>query len=338
LQLRIAEMRPTHPEGDDMAERHDRYDDEHGFHDDEPSRTERRLADDAPRGRGGWGRQGRDWERRAERHELHGSPDSFGGRGYGPERSYLGGRGGYAAERPRYEGAGHESGMGWGPEGRVREGYGRPEYGPEGYGRSEYSDRGQRGWAREGFGGVEGYNERGLGGWSHGPGGFGERSYGGYGDWSDRARADEEPVSPRGEHRRRHGSAQWGLGRSGSGAGWRHTLRRGDETAQAGSYAGRGPQGYQRSDERIREDVCDCLMADPDVDASSMSVAVKDGEVTLEGTVEDRRTKRAAEDVVEDVPGVKQVHNRLRVQAAGASQTEAAIAARGATSTKPSGG
>src|SRR5690606_23118505 len=77
---------------------------------------------------------------------------------------------------------------------------------------------------------------------------------------------------------------------------------RGDETY--GTYVGRGPKGYRRSDERITEDVCDRLTDDPMVDASDITVQVRDGEVTLTGTVEDRRQKRRAEDIVEDVPGV----------------------------------
>ena len=41
---------------------------------------------------------------------------------------------------------------------------------------------------------------------------------------------------------------------------------------------------------------------------------MQNGEVTLEGTVRTRRMKRAAEDCVESVSGVQQVHNRLRVE------------------------
>jgi hypothetical protein len=55
-------------------------------------------------------------------------------------------------------------------------------------------------------------------------------------------------------------------------------------------------------------------MADPEIDASEMTVEVKNGEVTLEGAVPDRRTKRGAEDCVEEISGVRQVHNRLRVE------------------------
>jgi len=80
-----------------------------------------------------------------------------------------------------------------------------------------------------------------------------------------------------------------------------------------GRYRGIGPKGYVRSDERIRELVCDELMDDPWVDASGIEVAVKDGEVTLSGVVNDRDAKRWAEDAAEHVGGVKHVQNNLRV-------------------------
>ncbi len=77
-------------------------------------------------------------------------------------------------------------------------------------------------------------------------------------------------------------------------------------------HRGRGPRSYVRSDERIREDVNDRLTEDVWIDASDIDVAVAKGEVTLAGTVDDRRTKRRAEDVAEDVTGVKHVQNNLR--------------------------
>jgi len=67
---------------------------------------------------------------------------------------------------------------------------------------------------------------------------------------------------------------------------------------------------------RIRELVCDDLMDDPWLDASHIEVAVKDGEVTLSGTVEDRDAKRWAEDVADHTGGVKHVQNNLRVETA----------------------
>lgn len=80
-----------------------------------------------------------------------------------------------------------------------------------------------------------------------------------------------------------------------------------------GQYTGRGPKGYQRSDERIREDVNDRLTDHPDIDASDIEVRVDQGVVILSGNVDSRRTKRLAEDVTDSVRGVRDVHNQLRV-------------------------
>jgi osmotically-inducible protein OsmY len=81
-----------------------------------------------------------------------------------------------------------------------------------------------------------------------------------------------------------------------------------------GSFAGRGPRNYQRSDERIREDVIDRLTDDPRVDASDIDVRVQNGEVTLSGKVQDRRMRRAAEECIEDLMGVRDVHNELGIE------------------------
>ena len=78
--------------------------------------------------------------------------------------------------------------------------------------------------------------------------------------------------------------------------------------------SGKGPKGYARSDERIREDVCDRLTDDPELDASSIDVRVEKGEVTLDGTVTHRQDNRHAEDLIDDVSGVKHVQNNLRVK------------------------
>jgi hypothetical protein len=80
------------------------------------------------------------------------------------------------------------------------------------------------------------------------------------------------------------------------------------------SQVGRGPKGYTRSDERIREDICDRLSDDDEVDARDITVTVKNAEVTLEGSVNDRRSKHRAEDIAESVSGVKDVSNHLRAR------------------------
>jgi hypothetical protein len=85
---------------------------------------------------------------------------------------------------------------------------------------------------------------------------------------------------------------------------------------RGGDFRGMGPKAYTRSDERIRDDVCEGLTDDPYLDASHIEVSVKDGEVTLDGMVGSRHDKRAAEDLAEGVSGARHVQNNLRVDAA----------------------
>jgi len=80
-----------------------------------------------------------------------------------------------------------------------------------------------------------------------------------------------------------------------------------------GPFKGVGPKGYQRSDDRICEDVCDLLTIHGHIDASDIDVSVQNGEVTLEGNVPSRSMKRMAEDTAESVSGVKDVHNHLHI-------------------------
>ncbi len=47
-----------------------------------------------------------------------------------------------------------------------------------------------------------------------------------------------------------------------------------------------GPQGYQRSDERIHEEVCERLTQHGKLDARNIQVQVNRGEVTLAGSVD----------------------------------------------------
>lgn len=75
----------------------------------------------------------------------------------------------------------------------------------------------------------------------------------------------------------------------------------------------RNPKNYTRSDERIREDVCDRLAVSHEVDPSELEVTVTSGEVTLTGTVANRQMKFVAEEIADSVPGVHDVHNQLRV-------------------------
>jgi hypothetical protein len=91
--------------------------------------------------------------------------------------------------------------------------------------------------------------------------------------------------------------------------GYSQTFRR------AGPFAGRGPKGWRRPDDRIHDDVCEALTRNPYVDASEIEISVKNGEVTLSGTVDDRDQKRVAALIADFTPGVRDVHNRPRLAA-----------------------
>ena len=130
--------------------------------------------------------------------------------------------------------------------------------------------------------GDEGYRTGESGGW-RGDGGLG-RGY----------RADYESTLRSQPHR--YGSQYGDYGMGGQ------------------SYRGRGPKNYTRSDDRIREDLNEQLMDADDVDASDVSIEVKDGVVTLSGSVEQRWIKHRIEDMADDCNGVKDVRNEIRVQ------------------------
>ncbi len=75
----------------------------------------------------------------------------------------------------------------------------------------------------------------------------------------------------------------------------------------------RGPKGYQRSDERLKEDISERLMEAHDIDSSEVTVEVKGAKVILEGVVPSRHMKHAIEDMVDACPGVQDIDNRIRV-------------------------
>ena len=239
--------------------------------------------------------------------------------------------------------------QGRGPRAEERGSYGRyiPEEERGGrYGR-EYPERG---FARTGRGYGGGYGDREMGRYTRGPGeeygeGFwseltAQRTRGDFNRYGQR-----DTLHPLPYDTDRYGAGQYGLGaragdewsaredfrRYGWGPGWsqyqgrdRSYGTRGWDEVDVGrlppeEYAlhgrrppGRGPRSYRRSDERIREDICDRLMQTW-MDAEEVNVRVHDGEVTLSGTVKSREEKRAIEDLSEGTLGVREVHNELRV-------------------------
>ena len=136
---------------------------------------------------------------------------------------------------------------------------------------------------------------------------------------SERYGSDGQAESRYGNRSRERDIERW-EGEGGNGGGYQSTWSpRSSSYSSQPSYAGRGPKDYQRSDERIREEISDRLTDDHRVDATEISVQVSGGQVTLSGSVMDREQKRQAEDVVERVSGVREVTNNIRVST-GSSQ------------------
>lgn len=73
--------------------------------------------------------------------------------------------------------------------------------------------------------------------------------------------------------------------------------------------------GMQASaDDRIYDEVRRKLANDPDVKGGAFEIEVKDGVVTLRGTVDKDKFKEKAERLAKKVKGVRQVINNLEVR------------------------
>ena len=67
-----------------------------------------------------------------------------------------------------------------------------------------------------------------------------------------------------------------------------------------------------KSDRELQIDVLDELRWEPGVNATDIAATVKDGVVTLEGTVDSFAEKWAAEKAVKRLPGVKALADRAQ--------------------------
>ncbi|WP_438030589.1 BON domain-containing protein [Sorangium sp. So ce233] len=116
-------------------------------------------------------------------------------------------------------------------------------------------------------------------------------------------------------------SEQEGWGSLGGGYGEQTTgisgPRRRARPPARGAYAGSGEEGGERSDEQIREDVCELLGEHDQLDIADIEVEVREAEVRLSGTVDSDVLKEMAEEVAGGVSGVKRIVNALRVPDAG---------------------
>jgi len=210
------------------------------------------------------------------------------------DRDYRGGSSGYGRSRD-YQ----EEWSGFGSQAGYRGGYESDD--DRGYsGGSERSrDRGAAG---------PGYSQSGA---SYGTGSsYGSQSRSGYGSQSGSSYGSQSRAGYGSQSGSSYGSQSgsgYGSGSYGSGP-WASRFQ-----SQDTSYSGRGPKGYTRSDERIREDVCERLSDNDEVDASEIEVQVRERKVLLTGTVQNRRMKHIAEDLAEAVYGVEDVENRITV-------------------------
>ncbi|HEY0253520.1 MAG TPA: BON domain-containing protein [Kofleriaceae bacterium] len=190
-----------------------------------------------------------------------------------------------------------------------------------GYGEGQYDMQNQYRGNREQWsdhGGSHG-NNYGARGQEMNRGGYGlQGGQSGYGNGQYTSNVGQSGNFRQGGHEQstvgREGGAQGAMGGESAGYGYRSDLNYKNDPSFRGPHSGKGPQGYQKSDERINEIVHDALTEHGHVDASNIKVEVKNGEVTLSGTVEDRNAKRLAEDIVASCSGVKDVTNHLRIQ------------------------
>jgi osmotically-inducible protein OsmY len=258
-----------------------------------------------------WRSEDDDWQSRSsfgsDRHYQGRSDFDRGQRQGGSTFGYGEGRGGYGADQGHQGYGARQSYAGQGDH-RQSESQRRYSSSDYGYGASQQGDAQpqpyytgqQQAWevpssygAPGSFGASYGGGTGTYGGGAGGSQGFGE-------DYRDRSRGGSG-------HER--GFLQKAGDEIASWFGDDEAARRREQ-----DHRGRGPAGYTRSDERIREDANDHLTEDWRVDASAITVTVENGEVTLNGTVSRREDKRRAEDIVEDISGVKHVQNNLRVQ------------------------
>lgn len=266
--------------------------------------------------RGGWSEHP-DYERGYTSDQVYGRE---GGRFPERERRFSEEQ---EASRGRQTNAERERGYGTGISGEYwsRDSSSRPYLGR---GFEEERARAQSGYAHEH---RRDYGDPDSSGWSSGsrssePGGYSGSGYSGSGygnSWEGNARSTIGGAREGGRGYRlglgglqAGGFGSWDVP-SGADSSSDHGHGRAAPERTGQSFYGRGPKGYTRSDERIREDISERLYADDHVDASEITITVQSGEVTLSGSVETRRMKHRAEDIADAVAGVNDVHNHLKV-------------------------
>ena len=74
-----------------------------------------------------------------------------------------------------------------------------------------------------------------------------------------------------------------------------------------------GKPAHQLIDDRIGGDVRELLTRNSQLNPNAINVSVRSGTVTLRGVVDSEQCSQMAERAVQSMPGVRAVHNLLRV-------------------------
>jgi len=69
----------------------------------------------------------------------------------------------------------------------------------------------------------------------------------------------------------------------------------------------------RRPDAQLAQELQEILTKDPQLDSTEIEVEVEGGAVTLRGVVDSSDARLLAEELVESVTGVREVHNNLKV-------------------------
>ncbi len=149
---------------------------------------------------------------------------------------------------------------------------------------------------------------------------YGESQFGG-GAEEDRGRAAQRQLTPEEYWQRYFAPASYEGRTRGDDTGDRFvpTDARDGGSRPAHRMAGPSrhplaPRGLERSDAQLYEDICEALLHRDDVDSSDVAVAVRAGEVTLDGSVPERRMRYLIEDLAAGHPAVRDVDNRITVR------------------------
>lgn len=112
-----------------------------------------------------------------------------------------------------------------------------------------------------------------------------------------------------------YGTGSYGTESYGASGSWTGGVHGGEGGANGGgNRRKKSPKNFQRSDERIKEEVYDRLIQDPDIEIDDIEIEVQAGEVTITGTVPQRWLRYRVEETVDSIWGIKDITNNLRVR------------------------